>query len=296
MGYAGRVNLNAFRIWASYEYWRREPDRFRDAFDDFLAAAAEHGICVLPSLFESCGVAPTDAHMWDTDSRTAVCVSSPDKETVVADESRWGEPGEFVDWFMDRYRDDGRLLGVEVFNEPVGVTMRFARAMFRRAAARRGRVPLSIGSIALADNLYFLDLGLDILQYHDNFPTSLGAFRKRLEEAVWTMGVLEKPVWLTEVQRLRSEDGWGSRDVPAEERLPDLASLLATVRESGVGFFFWSLMLKPAYLPSQRGKGTINGLFHEDGAVWSRADARAVAGDPDLQLTERRERPAWMVQ
>jgi hypothetical protein len=41
-------------------------------------------------------------------------------------------------------------------------------------------------------------------------------------------------------------------------------------------------------------KGTINGLFHEDGAVWSLADARAIANDPALELEERPEVPDWM--
>jgi hypothetical protein len=294
LGYARTVHLNALRVWVSYEHWRMEPDRFARAFEDFLAAAAERGLGVLPSLFENCGVPPTEANLWNADLRTAMCVQSPDRDEVMRRPERWGAPGEFVDWFMGRHGDDARLVGVEVVNEPGPATAAFARAMFRRAAARRGRVPLTIGSVSLPDNAWFLDLGMDTLQYHDNFPPSVEDLRRGLDRAVELAGIVEKPVWLTEVQRVRTVSGWGDQPVPAAELGPDLASVLPAVREYAVGWFFWSLMLKPAYLPPQRAKGTINGLFHEDGAVWSLADARAVAGDPSFAAPERRERPAWM--
>ena len=53
-------------------------------------------------------------------------------------------------------------------------------------------------------------------------------------------------------------------------------------------------MLKPAYLQKQRKRGRMNGVFHEDGAVFSVEDARAVAADLTLELLERRESPAWL--
>ena len=45
-----------------------------------------------------------------------------------------------------------------------------------------------------------------------------------------------------------------------------------------MGSFFWSLMVKPAYLTAQRPNGTFNGLFHEDGSVYSLEDYQAIAG------------------
>jgi hypothetical protein len=60
---------------------------------------------------------------------------------------------------------------------------------------------------------------------------------------------------------------------------------------SRMGAFFWSLMIKPAYLEGQRNGGTVNGLFWEDGAVWDLAGARIIANDSSLNLPERRRIP-----
>jgi hypothetical protein len=53
-----------------------------------------------------------------------------------------------------------------------------------------------------------------------------------------------------------------------------------------------TLMMKQAYLPAQRAKGTINGLFWPDGSLWSSADARAIAADSSLTLTEKKSLPS----
>jgi hypothetical protein len=38
----------------------------------------------------------------------------------------------------------------------------------------------------------------------------------------------------------------------------------------------------------------LNGIFHEDGAVWSLEDARAIAGNPAYAGVERKEWPDWL--
>jgi hypothetical protein len=50
-------------------------------------------------------------------------------------------------------------------------------------------------------------------------------------------------------------------------------------------------MVKKAYLPPQRAKGTVNGLFWPDGSVWSLEDARAIAKNPELKLVEKKSLP-----
>ena len=295
MGYAAKANLNAVRVWASYEFWRLAPRDHEAAFDDFLAKAAAKGIRVLPSLFENCGVPPTDENLWTTDPTKAFAINSPHKEEIIANPKRWGEPQNFVEWFVGRYGGDPRLIGIEVMNEPMPEnSMKFARAMFRRANETRGGVPLTIGAAPIEQNLYFLDLGLDVLEFHDNFPQSEAGARQKIEAALRAARILDKPVWLTEWQRLRpSGPGWDKTGLAETEIVPDLASLAPIVQSYKIGTFFWSLMVKPAHLPSQRPNGTINGLFWEDGAVYSLADARAVSNNPRLELEERRAWPEW---
>ncbi len=290
MGYARGVGLNALRLWASYEFWLAKPHAFGRSFDDLLAAADENGIGLLVSLFENCGVPPTEENMRTTDPQRAFCIRSPHPDEVVRTPSEWGRPAEFVRWFMNRYRDDGRLIGIELMNEP-GIreegAMPFARRMLETAMEARGEVPLTMGCSTLENSRFYAGMGIDILQFHHNFPASEENLRRQIEAALRLREELDRPVWLTEVQRIRSVSGWGDEQPPPDDLGPDLTSVMPILREYGLPWFFWSLMVKPAYLPPQRPKGTVNGLFHEDGAVWSLADARAVAGDPALVLEER---------
>ena len=100
--------------------------------------------------------------------------------------------------------------------------------------------------------------------------------------------VTAKPVLLTEWQRLRPHAlGWAEEKLAGDEWQPAYRTMAPIVQSYPLGNFFWSLMLRRAYLPPQRKNGTINGVFHEDGAVWSLADARAISGDERFSAEER---------
>ncbi|WP_244605250.1 glycoside hydrolase 5 family protein [Halorussus halobius] len=298
LGYATEVNLNAVRTWVSYEQYRRDPAALERAVDHFLATADERGIEVLFGLFESVGKEPTEEHLHDTDPVTAPPVQSPASDVLV-DEFRWDGPREYVRWFMERYGDDDRLLAVEVMNEPgwLDAMKNFAAGMFETMVDHRGSVPLTVGSTSMANNAEYLDWGADVLQLHYNFPDSEAAFHDLLPQALELGRDLDVPVYLSEWQRV-ADFGWDESEV-VDEPGPDYASLAPAIREYGVGNFFWSLMVKPAYVRYMRERGIINGLFHEDGAVWSREDARAIkamSGEPDLDLEQRQEWPDWAAE
>lgn len=292
-GYAKEIHLNALRMWASYEYWRMEPAKFQSEFDQMLDLAHATGIRILISLFENDGVPPTPENMWSTDPATAFDIQSPGREIAAGDPSQWEAPREFIKWFMKRYRNDHRLLAIEVMNEPAkgkdGAkgTVPFAKSMFETAKSLEGTVPLTIGSARVQLAQEFIPLGLDVINFHDNFPPSTESLSTSIQQAVAVGQEAKLPVWLTEWQRVRTGgSGWGDQGVASQDRMTDYASLAATINSYPVGSFFWSLMVKPAYLPAQRKKGTVNGLFWPDGAVTSLKDARAIARDPKLQLRE----------
>ena len=299
ISYAVKLGINAFRIWISFEYWKVNKEKFHKSFDNFIENTSKARIMVMPSLFEDCGRETSKETLEAKDPLLATAVKSPGSE-VTSNPEKWDDCYEFVKWFMSIYKDDKRLLAIEVMNEPhINLNNKtenlcFARAMFKYAREHSGNLPLTIGCINLEHNLYFMEYGLDILQYHDNFPKSVEAFEKELFVAKETEMILGKPVWITEWQRVRtSGPGWNKSDIPEEDKLPDLSSLADSIKKYNVGSFLWSLMLKPAYLPAQRLNGTINGIFHEDGAVYSLADAQAVADDTSLDLEEKRTMPEW---
>jgi len=295
LGYAERVNVNAIRTWVSFERWHEAPDALERDVDHFLTAAEDRGIRAVLGLFESVGKEPTEENLTETDPLQAPPCQSP-SSAIIRNERRWDEPREYVRWFMDRFRDDDRLLAIEVMNEPGWLpnTKRFAGGMFETMAEERGAIPLTVGSTSLANNAEYVDWSADILQFHYNFPNHTGVYEDLLPDATQLAADLDAPVWLTEWQRVASY-GWGSAET-VEEWQPGYASLAPTIHEHGVGNFFWSLMVKPAYVRYMRRRGIINGLFHEDGAVWNAADARAIkamSGDRDLDVEQRREWPEW---
>ena len=293
-GYARGIHLNALRIWASYEYWQMEPEHFQTSLNQLLDAAHDAGIRILISLFEEDGVSPTPQNMWTTDPGKAFDVRSPAVDIVSpAHEERWEKPRTFVKWFMGHYRNDDRLLAIEVMNEPTGHSASFAKSMFKSAKSMEGAIPLTIGSDSVEHAEMFIPLGLDIIEYHDNFPRTAGQFEAAITNALAMGRKYNLPVWLTEWQRLRPDgSGWGKDKIPEAETLPDYASLAPIVHKYAIGSFFWSLMVKRAYLPAQRAQGTVNGLFWQDGSVWSLADARAIANDSSLEFIEKNTLPS----
>lgn len=292
-GYARELHVNTVRMWASYEYWQQQPEDFTKKFDQMLEEAHRAGIRVLISLFENDGALPTPERMADFNPRTTGAIQSPGPALVSpGNKQAWDKPAEFVTWFMKRYGSDSRLIAIELMNEPSDTprahAMDFAKAMLVKAASLRGTVPLTVGTDKLDKAVQFLPLGSNILQIHDNFPPSLEELHHVIEAALAVGKEKGVPVWIGEWQRVRpGGSGWGNKPVAPDQLYINYASMANELRKYSIGTFFWSLMVKGAYLKNQRDKGTVSGLFWPSGAVWSLKDARAVANDPKLQLNEK---------
>ena len=277
-GYAEEAGINALRMFTSYEYWQEAPETFFEKFESVIALSAKHGIRIMPVLFEDCGEENTPENRASKEPLTAVCVRSPRLEVQQTPEL-FPEVNEYVDAFMTRFGSDERLLAIECMNEPNErrKNIAFSQYVVKRCKGFGGSVPLSIGCISLWHNLWYGD-DLGVLQYHDNFPQTIDFFKMELREGQIVQKHLNKPVWITEWQRIREKGpGWDVAAIDPEYTLPKLASLADAVYESGLGNFFWSLMVKPAYLTAQRPNGTYNGLFHEDGSVYSLEDYQKVS-------------------
>ena len=297
--YARKAGLNALRIFTSYEFWQEDGQAFFDRFEALLTAAHGQGIRVMPVLFEDCGVENTLEARHSRDPEKAVCVRSPGA-VVEQDPARWPEVEPYMEAFFARYKDDDRLLAIEIMNEPHWQrgNLPFAKYIAQVAVRLRGKVPLTMGCMHIEDNLCFAQ-EIDIYQFHHNFPTSEEEITLLLKTVKAIQEVSRKPCWLTEWQRIRrSGPGWNQADIPQEEKCPRLRSLADIVKASGLGSFFWCLMVKPAYLQTQRLNGTFNGLFQEDGSVYSREDYLAIAGaDAASDLPpEQPSMPRWFLE
>ena len=291
MGFAKKINLNAIRVWLSYEYWLENPVDFASKFEDFVEVAFAKGIRILPSLFECCGTDPSPETMNDKDQFKGDAVRSPGT-AIISDRKRWHEPFRFLDWFMDNYKFDSRILAVEVTNEPKNADDHiFAIALLKRAKSASGDLPTTVGCELISDNVLYKEY-IDIYQTHENMPLSEQYLEHVLKRAKLIEEVDKKPLWVTEWQQIR-KGGWGfnGESIAKDDLRPHHCTIAPFMHKFKTGNFVWNLMLRPAYLKEPRAIGTFNGIFHEDGSVYSLSDARAVANNPNLKLVEKHVLP-----
>jgi len=278
--FATQINFNALRLPLSYESWLENPDRLAQNFTHLLAVAREKELAVLPVLFDCLGLDPAPATKADANPLTASALRSP-HPGIVADANKWQYPVEFLDWFLTRYGADDRLLAVDLVNQPTTPgDLKFARHLLSRCRTKSPIVPLTLGTPRLTDAIYFLDLGLDAISFHLDHPPAESDARAAIDHAATTQTILEKPIWLAQWQA-------------AGATHPAYAALAALLHACPLGHFASSLMLKPAPLLSDRTRAVLTGVFHEDGAVYSLDDARALSRNPALDLPERPAWPTW---
>ncbi len=315
LGYAATVGLNSVRVFASYEYWREDGPTFFAHVEHFLSACDARDVRPVVVLFEAPPTdPPTEQNRRETDPERAFGVHSPSRPEVLQPRDWKGydrSPVHFARRWAREFAEDDRLLATEIMNEPGTVQPRrdFVTDALRTVRAEAPDATLTMGTKDVRFARFYdreaLDglAGLDAYQFHMNLPkrpaeayeylTEQRALADEIgAEATGTANSSEtdarKPLWCTEWQRTLEE--------PPSRFAPNLASLAPTIQKAHAdgtldGDFFWSLLLRPAYLREPRENGRVNGLFHADGAVYSRRDAEAIAGRP-LALEERHALPA----
>jgi hypothetical protein len=267
LGYAATLGLNSLRAFASYEYWQEDGPAFFAHVEHFLSTCEARDIRPIVVLFEAPPKAPpTEENLHATDPENAFGVHSPSRPEVIRPRNWTGYPRSpihFARRWAQEYGEDDRLLATEIMNEPGKVQPRrdFVLDALREVRTAAPDATLTMGTKDVRFARYYDDpdalgglRGLDAYQFHMNLPRNPSRFA------------------------------------------PNLASLAPTIRGARTtgpldGDFFWSLMFRPAYLQIPRQRGRVNGLFHRDGAVYSRTDAEAIAGR-QLDVDGRHALPA----
>jgi hypothetical protein len=120
LGLAEGLGFNTVRVFLHNLLWKQDADGFLKRMDQFLDTADKHHIKVLFVLFDSC---------WDPFPKlgkqrepkqglhNSGWVQAPGKE-ILADRSRWGELEAYVGGVVGHFKNDPRILGWDVFNEP----------------------------------------------------------------------------------------------------------------------------------------------------------------------------------
>jgi hypothetical protein len=120
LGWAAGIGFNCMRVFLHDMAWKADPAGFEKRVDEYLSIADKHGVKTLFVIFDSC---------WDPRPQLG-----PQKEPVpfvhnsrwvqsphidlLKDPSRYDELKPYVIGILKRFKDDKRILGWDLLNEP----------------------------------------------------------------------------------------------------------------------------------------------------------------------------------
>ncbi|WP_312489841.1 cellulase family glycosylhydrolase [Sphingomonas sp.] len=120
LGLAQGIGMNTMRVFLHDQLWAQDPEGFKQRIDAFLTMAKAHGIRPLFVLFDSC---------WDPDPKlgpqhppipgvhNSGWVQGPGMAGL-RDRAGWPRYRAYVQGVIGAFRDDPRVLGWDVWNEP----------------------------------------------------------------------------------------------------------------------------------------------------------------------------------
>jgi hypothetical protein len=120
LGWAADLGFNSVRVFLHDLVFSADGAEFLDRVDHVLGLADDHGITMMPVLFDG---------VWHPEPRlgpqpeprpgvhNSTWVQGPGV-AVLADPSRWPDLRPYVDALLNRFGDDGRVAAWDLFNEP----------------------------------------------------------------------------------------------------------------------------------------------------------------------------------
>ena len=120
LGWAADLGFTSLRVFLHDLAWEQDPAGFEARMDTFLAAADRRGIATLPVFFDGVwNPAPAPGAQPEPRPRVhnAGWVQSPGAR-VLSDRARQDALAPYVQGVLDRFRDDPRIDGWDLFNEP----------------------------------------------------------------------------------------------------------------------------------------------------------------------------------
>jgi len=203
LGWAREIGFNTCRVFLQYMVWKADPDGLKRRFDQFLAIAAGHGISTVPVLFDDCAFDhERDPYPGKQDDpipgvHNSRWVPSPGLE-LVADNSARPDLEKYVRDVIGSFREDGRIVFWDLYNEPGNSEMGnqslpLVEAVFEWAREAGPVHPLTIAVWGGTKELRRKQLALsDLISFH--FYGTCEAMAVRIDE----LRELGRPVVCTE--------------------------------------------------------------------------------------------------
>lgn len=156
LGWAEALGFNTTRCFIQYLVWKQDAAGFKKRLDQFLAIAHQHGITVMPVLFDDCAFGePTQMDPYLGKQREPIpgmilpsWTPSPGRRLGFTDEER---PllEQYVRDVIGTFRDDARIIAWDLYNEPMNVaqvgTPAVLHDLFSWAQAAKPSQPLTVG-------------------------------------------------------------------------------------------------------------------------------------------------------
>jgi hypothetical protein len=120
LGFAGGLGFTSLRVFLHDLAWREDPAGFCERIEILLDAADRQGIAILPVLFDGVwNPHPTPGPQPEPRRRVhnSGWVQSPGAD-MLADPARQDALEPYVEGVLGRFRDDPRIDGWDLFNEP----------------------------------------------------------------------------------------------------------------------------------------------------------------------------------
>ncbi len=120
LGWAAGLGMNTMRVYLHDLLWEQDAPGFCERIDQYLGLAQRHGIRTLFVIFDDC---------WNPDfalgaqpapkpyQHNSGWIQSPGKR-VVNDPSQWPRLERYVKGLLERFKEDPRILGWDLYNEP----------------------------------------------------------------------------------------------------------------------------------------------------------------------------------
>lgn len=154
LGWAEQIGFNTCRIFVQYLVWEADGDALLQRIDQFLDRADRHGLSTTICLFDDCAFSGKQPYLGPQDHpapgvHNSGWVPSPGHARVV-DRDAWPQLEAHVIAVLDRFKDDGRVLLWDLYNEPGNVNMGnrslpLLEATFRWARSVGVQQPLTVG-------------------------------------------------------------------------------------------------------------------------------------------------------
>ena len=247
LGFAAGLGLTSMRVFLHDLVWEHDREGFLGRLDAYLSIADRHGIGTLFVFFD--GVwCPTPVWGPQPEPRPRIhnsrWVQSPGA-AILGDPSRHERLAPYVTDVLERFRDDARIDGWDLFNEPDNPNPAYrdeeipdkaeraldlVRSVLAWARAVDPMQPLTVGvwqrswsdADALAEMDRFCLEHSDVISFHHygELPA--------MEQRVAALRRYDRPIWCTEWLAR----GLGSRFDPH----------LGWMKRSGVGAYCWGLV------------------------------------------------------